>query len=290
MRKSLVAPLAFLAFILVVFGIYFLVERPGSPPAKRPEKKPGLTPEVAKPNQPSEPSDAKAPPAAAAPRSSSPAAKAAVIMDDLGNNLGAVRALIDLGQPVTLAILPYAPVTSETVRAAREAGLEYILHLPLESLETKEASGGRISGDMTSEEVRGLVESCLDQVPGCRGANNHEGSKVTENPRLMTLIFEVLKARGLYFIDSLTTSGSVAYETARRSGVRAAARRIFLDEKTDESAIRARFEELFAAARKRGAAVAICHPKKETFAALAKYLSLAERAGVRLVFASEIVD
>jgi uncharacterized protein len=226
----------------------------------------------------------------AAPREAGASAKAAIIMDDLGNTIDAVRELIGLGRPITAAILPFAPATAEAARVAREAGLETMLHLPLESLTTKEMSAGRISGDMTREEVRGRVEACLDQVPGCRGVNNHEGSKVTEDASLMSLILEVLKERGLYFIDSRTTSASVAYETALRLGVRAATRRVFLDDTADEAAIRARLEELFAAARNHGSAVGICHPKKETFAALAKYLSLAESAGVRLVFASEVVE
>ncbi len=290
MRKSVAAPLIFLAFLVLVLAVYFLVERPAHRPAGRPEKTPDVSGVPARPSAPGVSPDVNARRKAAASRRPGATAKAAVIMDDLGNNLDAVRALIALGKPVTAAILPFAPVTSETARAAREAGLEIILHMPLESIAAKELNPGRISGGMSGEEVRSRVEACLDQVPGCRGANNHEGSKVTEDPVLMSLILDVLKERGLYFIDSRTTRDSVAYETARRIGIRAATRRVFLDEQADDNAIRARLEELFSAAKEHGTAIGICHPKRETFAALEKYLGLAERTGVALVFASEIVD
>jgi uncharacterized protein len=290
MRKSVAAPLIFLAFLVLVLAVYFMVERPAHRPAARPEKTPDVSGVPVRPNAPVLPPDIKAQREAASSHRPGTTAKAAVIMDDLGNNLDAVRALIALGKPVTAAILPFAAVTSETTRAAREAGLEIILHMPLESIGAREPNAGRISGGMSREEVRSRVEACLAQVPGCRGANNHEGSKVTEDPVLMSMILDVLKERGLYFIDSRTTRDSVAYETARRIGVRAATRRVFLDEEADDGTIRARLEELFTAAKEHGTAIGICHPKRETLAALAKYLGLAERAGVALVFASEIVE
>jgi polysaccharide deacetylase 2 family uncharacterized protein YibQ len=166
-----------------------------------------------------------------------------------------------------------------------------MLHLPLESLrKPPRTPEGTISAGMTRDEIRRGVLACLDQIPGCAGVNNHAGSKVTEDGEMMPLILEVIRDKGLYFIDSRTTSATVAYDTARRLGIRAAERRVFLDGTPDEAAIKARIEELFQTARDRGRAVGICHPKPETLAALRKYVALAEDYGVTLVFASEIVE
>jgi polysaccharide deacetylase 2 family uncharacterized protein YibQ len=216
---------------------------------------------------------------------------AAIIMDDMGNSLEPIRALCALGRPITAAVLPFAAETLPTVEAAAACGLEIMLHLPLESLQKPPRTpAGTISAGMTREEVRRGVQACLDQVPGCVGVNNHAGSKVTEDGEMMPLILEVIRDKGLYFIDSRTTSATVAYETARRLGIRAAERRVFLDGTPDETAIKERIEELFRTARDRGRAVGICHPKPETLAALRKYISTAESYGVTLVFASEIVE
>jgi uncharacterized protein len=225
------------------------------------------------------------------PRTPGGSARAAIIMDDLGYNLDPLRALCAIGGNITASILPYAAETLPSVRAAQACGLEIMLHLPLESLvPPARTPEGTITSGMSPDEVRRGVLACLEQVPGCRGVNNHAGSKATEDGALMPAILDVLREKGLYFVDSRTTSATVAFETARALGVPAAERRVFLDGVLEDGAIKARIEELFRAARETGRAVGICHPKAETLAALRAYLGLAADYGVTLVFASEIVE
>jgi len=226
------------------------------------------------------------------PRAASGSPRAALIIDDLGYNLDAIEKIRAIGRPVTVAILPYAPFTAESARTAAAAGLEIMLHLPLESAGNRagvKAVEGTIFEGRPDGEVRSAVEKCLAQIPGARGVNNHTGSLATEDPAVMRTIFEILKARGLYFIDSRTTNASVAFEEAERMGIPAAARQVFIDAQAGEDEIAARLRELFRLAKKHGRAVGICHPKSETLAALARQIHLADEFGVRLVFASEIV-
>jgi hypothetical protein len=107
---------------------------------------------------------------------------------------------------------------------------------------------------------------------------------------MMPVILSVLKERNLYFVDSMTTPESVAYDTARRMGVPAAMRRVFLDQNPGEDWIRARIVDLLRSARQYGRAVGIGHARPETLAALQKYLGLAADYGVTLVPASHIVE
>lgn len=217
---------------------------------------------------------------------------AAVIIDDLGYNLKSIQAICAFKRPVTVSILPFAPATLETARLARDGGLEIMLHLPLEALHQKmeKAPQGTIYTSMTADEIRKNVLASLAEVPGCRGVNNHTGSMVTEDDRMMPVILGVLKEKNLFFIDSRTSPNSIAFATAQSLGVRAAARQVFLDDAPDEASIRARIEELFRLARANGRAVGIGHARKETLQALGKYLSLADAFGVRLVFASAVVE
>jgi polysaccharide deacetylase 2 family uncharacterized protein YibQ len=287
MRRTLFPPLLFLAFALVLVILLFLVESPvirrdgqkGEPAAARIISTPAVEP------PPSRKIEAlKLPPAP-------PAKKAAVIMDDLGYSLDLLRSLALLKRPVTVSILPFAALSVESARLAREAGLEVMLHLPLQSLfePPDKNPEGMISADMNREDIEKHVRSCLARVPWARGVNNHEGSKITEDAKVMSVILEVLKSEKLFFIDSRTTPGSVAVEVARRIGVPAASRQVFLDVDPREQSIKARLEELFRIAQKHGQAVGICHPKEETIRALQKYLRRADDFGVELVFASDVV-
>jgi len=219
--------------------------------------------------------------------------KAAIIVDDLGYSLEAVEALCSLKKPITLSILPFAPLTQKTAEIARNAGLEMILHLPLESWSRpfkKNPSEGMIIKGMSGDEIKRDVEACLQQIPWSKGVNNHTGSRITEDPGMMSIILQVLKNKGLYFIDSRTTRHSVAFDQALQMGVPSASRKVFIDAVDNEKAIQARLEELFRLAREKGQAVGIGHARSETLRALQKYIGLAEDYGVELVFASGVVE
>jgi uncharacterized protein len=218
--------------------------------------------------------------------------RAAIILDDFGYSLEFIQDVCAIKRPLTVAILPFAPLTSVTARLAREAGLEIMLHLPLEALHQKmdKATQGTIYTSMSAAEIRKNVLASLDEVPGCRGVNNHTGSMVTEDDRMMPVILGVLKEKNLFFIDSRTSPNSIAFDTARSMGVAAAARHVFLDDDLAEAAIKGQLEELFRRARETGRAVGIGHARKETLLALGKYLGLAEAYGVTLVFASALVE
>ena len=287
MEKARAASILSGLFVVLAGLSIFLIERP----SKRPELPGGWGPALRREADKPGGGQAEAPPANLKPSAlAGREALAAVIIDDLGNNLEAARALCGFGRSVTAAILPFASKTAETAALAAGCGAEIMLHLPLEALEPKEAAAGRISSGMSAAEVRARVNECIDQVPGCRGVNNHEGSRTTEDPSLMPVILGVLKERRLYFIDSLTSQASIAYDTARRMGVPSAVRRVFLDSDPGEEAIRRRLAELFRAARTHGRAVGIGHARRETMDALGRHLGMAEDYGVRLVAASAIVD
>jgi len=288
MRRPLSPVLLLLVSLMpLLIALFFFMK----PPARKAEPAPipiaaqrlpppGIIP-------PSENQDAP-PPAAKDVR----AGRAALIIDDLGYSLDAVRTLCALKRPITVSILPFAPPTSESVRLAREGGLEIMLHLPLEALHQKSerASEGTIYTRMTAAEIRKTVLASLAEVPGCRGVNNHTGSMITEDVRIMPVILAVLKEKKLFFIDSRTTPNTIAFDTAQSMGVPTAARRIFLDDASDETSIKARIEDLFRLARDNGRAIGIGHARKETLLALEKHLSLADAYNVKLVFVSALVE
>jgi hypothetical protein len=217
---------------------------------------------------------------------------AAIIIDDMGNSLDALQDVFDLDIPVTVSILPRSPHALETAQAAHDRRLEVLLHLPCESLNHQEVQpplSPVIRTDMGPGEIRALAAEALDSVPFVTGVNNHMGSKLTKDRAAMTPILDVLKARKLFFIDSMTGGRSVAYDQARRMGVPAAYRHVFLDSEVGADYSRDRLVELFELAQKNGKAVAIGHPFPETFRALRHCRALADKYGVRLVAVSAVL-
>jgi polysaccharide deacetylase 2 family uncharacterized protein YibQ len=229
----------------------------------------------------------KEPPAKKAPRG-----QVALIMDDMGNSLEVLDELIALGRPVTVSVLPYSPHAAETARLAHESGLEVLLHLPLESLNNHEAMAnteGLILAGMTEADIVRSFEASFARVPFAQGTNNHMGSRFTAERDLMRTILRPLKDRGLFFVDSRTTSKSVALDEARKMGLPAAERDVFLDADEDRSRIRGRLIELFQKARKKGHAVGICHPFPETLAVLRSSFFLLDSYGLEAVPVSRLV-
>jgi polysaccharide deacetylase 2 family uncharacterized protein YibQ len=212
----------------------------------------------------------------------------AIILDDVGYDRAAADALLSLPFTVTLSVLPHLPLSSQVAEEAYRRGDEVMLHLPMQS-EAAAEEGVELRVGMNAEQVNSALTEMLETVPHATGVNNHEGSRATADPALMEALMPALRQRGLFFIDSRTTAATVAYDTAKQSGVHAASRRVFLDDEVSASAIRAQLDLAARDALRDGSAIAIGHPHPETIAALADGVPTLESRGIRLVFASQLV-
>ena len=223
------------------------------------------------------------------------APRIAIVIDDLGNNDSQVaRGLLELDYPITFSVLPNCPHTEDMAAAARRAGKEVMVHVPMEprGYPDTDPGEGALMTNGTREEIERALVAALDDVPHAVGANNHMGSSFTASRIPMRVVMRRLRDRGLYFLDSMTTPGSVGVSEAERAGVPTARNRMFLDSPLDEQGrvdVDAQLEELVEIARKNGSAVGIGHPYPETLDALRRALPELERQGVELVFVSELV-
>jgi hypothetical protein len=201
-----------------------------------------------------------------------------------------VEDIIALGRPVAVAVLPHLAHSVEVARRARAAGLEVLLHLPVEPEDDAKAMGpGGVTTAMDDGEIRAMVRSDLDSVPGAVGVNNHMGSKGTADYRVMRVILDVVRGAGLFFVDSVTTPRSIVAPVAEEIGVRTAARAVFLDNENEEAAIRRQVARAMTVARERGSAIAIGHAQRLTPRVVMAMLPEFDRAGVVLVPVSALV-
>ena len=216
-------------------------------------------------------------------------ARVAVIFDDAGGSLEDIEAIIGLERPVTIAVLPGLRFSREVAERARTAGLEVFLHLPLEADDPTKAMGpGGIAAAMSDEEITATVHAGLASVPGAVGVNNHMGSRGTADKRVMRAVLGVLKARGLIWVDSVTSLRTVGARLAVEMGIPTASRQIFLDNEDEPEAIRAQISRLMDIARRQGQAIAVGHAHRLTAQVLREMLSEFDSLGIELVPASAL--
>jgi hypothetical protein len=215
----------------------------------------------------------------------------AVVIDDLGVNPVNARRAVALPGPLTLAFMTYAEGLGPLTAKARAAGHELMLHVPMEPRDPSWDPGPNVlSSGLGEGELQRRLDWGLGRFEGYVGVNNHMGSRFTGSLLGMAQVMAELRARGLLFIDSMTSGASLGIGLARRMGVAHASRDVFLDnEPEDPESIRRQLAKLERIARRRGAAIAIGHPHDTTLEVLARWLPELEVRGFALVPISAIV-
>lgn len=218
-------------------------------------------------------------------------AKMAIIVDDLGyRKVDLAKRLCRLEQVVTLAILPFQHHTEDIVDIALETGTPYMLHMPMEpkSLNVNPGTGAIYVKDVEST-ILDKLEKAFKSVQGAQGLNNHMGSKVTEDVRLMEIVMKYLNDKNYFFVDSQTSRKSRAYSLSQKSGVKSAILYSYIDVEDDKAFITRRLDDLAEAAFKEGFIVAICHDRPNTVDVLEKKLPELEERGIKFVKITDIV-
>ncbi len=211
-------------------------------------------------------------------------ARMVIVLDDLGRSLEAGERLAALPFPVTFSVMPYEPHSREVALLATHKGEELILHLPMQptSYPKADPGPGALFVHMSRQTISEIVTKDIACVPGICGANNHMGSRFTQDEPGMDAALEVLGQHGLFFLDSVTTSRSCGQQMAKKHHVPYLRRDVFLDNVRDIKAIVYQLRKAQALARKKGTCIAIGHPYPETLAALAEWGKVRDPA-IRLV-------
>ncbi|OSQ35292.1 hypothetical protein THS27_24510 [Thalassospira sp. MCCC 1A01428] len=214
----------------------------------------------------------------------------AIVIDDAGIDKLRTERAAELPGPITISYLPYATHLPEQVATARKRGHEILLHMPMEPTSRTVDPGPHAL--LTSYDKVAILNEMtwmLDRFTGYVGVNNHMGSKFTSDPERMAVVMQVMKSRGLMFLDSRTSAKSVGYQEAGKYSVPAIERDVFIDDADDAGKISAMLDRVEHVASKRGYAVAIGHPRDLTLEALTKWIPKMQAAGFVFVPATDIV-
>ena len=225
------------------------------------------------------------------PITSAPLRKVAIIVDDMGCNLNAVKELLKINADLTFALLPFQSHTREAAEMFHKANKETLLHLPMEpvSYPREKPGEGALFTDMNDEELVLQLKKNIADVPYISGVNNHMGSKFMTDEKKLILIFNELKKKKLFFVDSRTSNDTKAYAAAKKTGLQIAERKIFIDNNRDYNKI---YANLINIAKDNDVSprILIGHPYPETIRALKEATKVLHEKGVSIVPVSEIVN
>lgn len=297
-----------LAVLAVVAGVAIWLaslplHRGSEPHPVTPHRAVSLAPAPAV-EKPAEEATFRPPPALPAPQRSEPAwlrfavparpaagrPIVAVVLDDLGLDRARTAAAIRLPGTLTLSFMTYAQDLPQQTEAARRAGHELLLHVPMEAIDRREDPGPHaLYTSLSRAAILDRLRWGLDRFSGYVGINNHMGSRFTADARAMAPVMAELQARGLVFLDSRTTARSTGIELAAADGVPHAARDVFLDDDLAPAAIERQLALLERLAKRHGSAVAIGHAHDPTLAALAAWLPTLPAKGLMLEPVSAVV-
>lgn len=158
--------------------------------------------------------------------------KVCIIIDDFGYIEGTLlQKYLELDKSIAFSILPGLKNSISTMKKARQAGHEVLIHLPMEPDAYPKVNPGdnAIYVKMTDEEIKAQVEENIYQLNLAIGANHHMGSRAAADRRVVNAVLDKFKEHHMFYIDSFTEANSVVESVARSKGMSFARRNIFLD-------------------------------------------------------------
>jgi polysaccharide deacetylase 2 family uncharacterized protein YibQ len=217
------------------------------------------------------------------------AAKIAIVIDDIGNQLSDER-LLNLNEHLTYAILPHTPYSFIFSKKAAELQRDILIHLPMQATTKNILLGpGALTEDMSKRQYQQTLIAAIEDIPYAIGINNHMGSLLTRLDKPMGWTMELLQQHNMFFLDSKTTIYSKVESIADQYGVNALHRNIFLDNVKKPNVMDIQFKRLINIAQEYGSAIAIAHPYPETYEFLRDNLPLLSSMGIELVPLSQLL-
>lgn len=221
----------------------------------------------------------------------SPKPRIALIIDDIGSSVERARKFLKINAPITFSILPCLSHSFHLAGEIHDSGHQVMLHQPMEPYHAGyfDPGPGAVYVNDDAKRIKEIVEENIYSIPHAAGVNNHMGSRFTESKDKLKAALDVTRRKNLFFVDSRTSSNSVAYKTALDLNIPATARNVFIDNVRNTTAIVKQLYKLTSHAVKYGCAVGIGHPHPETVQAVKCFFTHMENCHVLPVYVSELL-
>ncbi len=215
----------------------------------------------------------------------------AILIDDIGWDREIVEEFIKINAPISFSILPHLHLSETIAEEINRFDRDILLHLPMEphGYPDIDPGIGAIISSMTTKDLEYELTKDINSVPFIIGINNHMGSKLTEDEYIMRVILNIIRKKDLFFLDSITSSKTVAFRVAKELGLKTAQRKLFLDNIEEIDYISRQIMKLAEIAKKNGSAIGIGHPYKVTAKALKEMIPKLREEGIDIVPISMMV-
>ena len=187
----------------------------------------------------------------------------AIVMNEIGLARARSRQAIErMPEGVTMAVMAYADNPSEWLNAARSAGHETLLSVPMEPIAYDRVDPGPspLLIDLSDEENLNRYDRAISQASGFVGVLAHMGGRFLADPDRLRPVLALTETKGLIFVDNRSGPDSAVAELAGPLGVHILLNDRFVDEQPSRDAISKRLKELEAIAERRGYAVGLATP------------------------------
>lgn len=210
--------------------------------------------------------------------------KLAIIIDDVAF-AHQTKMIKKIPYKVTASFFPPTQRHPDTVNLAKDFDFKMI-HLPTEAMSFGRPEPKTLVVGDSLEKIRERIKEIKRWFPNVDYYNNHTGSKFTADYEAMDKLMRVMKEEKLHFVDSRTTADTKAQELANKYSMNLYSRDIFLDNSSKEELIKKQLKKAVSIAKKRGYALAIGHPHKNTLKVLAGATNLLK--DVELVYLKDL--
>ena len=193
-------------------------------------------------------------------------AKLVLIIDDVATFEHASM-IKSLGLKITPSIFPATKTHPDTPSIARSFEF-YMIHLPMQAKHFDSPEIGTLTINESFESMLEKIKKIRKDFPRAKYTNNHTGSRFTSDYDAMDKAYRALIEQGFIFVDSKTIAQTAVARAAKKYNQPYISRDIFLDDDPSASAVRRELVAAVNLAKKRGYAIAIGHPKKNTIAVI----------------------
>ncbi|WP_103608583.1 divergent polysaccharide deacetylase family protein [Campylobacter concisus] len=193
-------------------------------------------------------------------------AKLVLIIDDVATFEHASM-VKSIGLRITPSIFPATKTHPDTPNIARTFEF-YMIHLPMQAKHFDSPEIGTLTVNESFESMLEKIKKIRRDFPRAKYTNNHTGSRFTSDYDAMDKAYRALIEQGFIFVDSKTIAQTAVARAAKKYNQPYISRDIFLDDDPSASAVRRELVAAVNLAKKRGYAIAIGHPKKNTIAVI----------------------
>lgn len=158
--------------------------------------------------------------------------KIAIMISELGDTK--VKNLISylkLPYPINYAIIPFRKNTKSIYSLIETTNHDILIDVPMEDINYPKIDHGKygLSVKMNESDVTDIFDKLYNEIPKAKGCINYLGSLATTDEKLMTYFMNSVSRHGLYFVDNLTPSTSMAYSVAQQKVIPSYKKTIDLD-------------------------------------------------------------